>query len=178
MIPDSRAEKNRGYHNFRSLLMEALLICIIGAGLGFGVNFSLVLEVFKGGGNSVAVQQEEKRALDRSFFFPVEKQDVIELIEAGAVPVDARSRDFFAEGHIPGAQALPVDEMDSNLETFRQKIPLDSKIIVYCSGYGCPDSEDVAARLMNAGYTDVMVYEGGFPEWRDSGLPVKTGGTP
>ncbi len=158
--------------------MEALLICIVGAGLGFGVNYPLMLEVYKGGEISVADKPEEKGEPGRPFFFPVEKQDVIELLEAGAVPVDARSRDFFFEGHIPGARSFPVDETDSALGFFMQKVPLDSKIIVYCSGYGCPDSEDVAVRLLNAGFTNVMVYEGGFPEWRDSSLPVETGGAP
>jgi rhodanese-related sulfurtransferase len=31
---------------------------------------------------------------------------------------------------------------------------------------------------MNAGFSNVMVYEGGFPEWRDSGLPVEKGEQP
>jgi rhodanese-related sulfurtransferase len=35
---------------------------------------------------------------------------------------------------------------------------------------------DLAKLLMQAGYTAVYVYEGGFPEWRDAGYPVATGG--
>jgi rhodanese-related sulfurtransferase len=178
MYPGDSGRKN--YWNFIpwSIFMEAMLICIVGAVLGLGVNYPLVLEMVKGGGISKPAQKDEKYTPDRPFAMPVEKQDVIELIEAGAIPVDARARDFFAEGHLPGARSLPADEIDSALGPFLKNVPLQSKIIVYCSGYGCPDSEDVAIRLMKAGFSNVMVYEGGFPEWQDAGLPVKTGGQP
>jgi rhodanese-related sulfurtransferase len=178
MYPGDSGRKN--HRNFIpwSIFMEAMLICIVGAVLGLGVNYPLVSEVISGGEISKPAQKDEKGTPDRLFAFPVKKRKVIELIEAGAVPVDVRSRELFAEGHLPGAKSLPVDEVDSVLETLMENVPLESKIIVYCSGNGCPDSEDVAARLMTAGFSDVMVYEGGFPEWRDAGLPVETGVMP
>jgi len=46
-------------------------------------------------------------------------------------------------------------------------------LMLYCSGFGCPDSFDLGERLLAEGYLDVRVYEGGFPEWRDAGLPVE-----
>ena len=48
-------------------------------------------------------------------------------------------------------------------------------MILYCSGYGCPDSFDLGQILLEEGFRDVRVYEGGMPEWRDQGLPVEKG---
>jgi rhodanese-related sulfurtransferase len=48
-------------------------------------------------------------------------------------------------------------------------------LVIYCNGYGCPDSFDLGLRLIEAGYRDVRVFEGGLPEWRDAGLPVIEG---
>jgi rhodanese-related sulfurtransferase len=44
--------------------------------------------------------------------------------------------------------------------------------VTYCSGFGCPDSFDLGMRLIETGYRDVRVFEGGYPEWRDAGLAV------
>src|SRR6202035_4021094 len=53
---------------------------------------------------------------------------------AAIVLIDARSRDAYIEGHIPGAVSFPHREM--NAETSAQ---LDrSKVyVVYCDGIGC-----------------------------------------
>jgi 3-mercaptopyruvate sulfurtransferase SseA len=48
-------------------------------------------------------------------------------------------------------------------------------LVLYCSGYGCPDSFDLGIILLAEGYRDVRVFEGGFPEWADAGLPVERG---
>jgi rhodanese-related sulfurtransferase len=55
-------------------------------------------------------------------------------------------------------------------------VPEDRPLITYCNGYGCPDSYDLAVLLLEAGYRRVWVFEGGFPAWRDAGLPAKRGG--
>ncbi|NIQ96508.1 MAG: rhodanese-like domain-containing protein, partial [Desulfuromonadales bacterium] len=91
-----------------------------------------------------------------------------------AILVDARLPEFYAEGHLPGAVSLPFAEAESRLAAFREQYPGQS-LIVYCSGYGCSDSFDLAVLLLANGYHDVMVYEGGYPEWRDAGLEVEKG---
>ncbi len=58
---------------------------------------------------------------------------------------------------------------------FQRTIPAGRTLITFCSGYGCPDSFDLAVLLQQAGYRDVRVFEGGFPQWRDAGLPVEAG---
>ncbi|MBN2428758.1 MAG: rhodanese-like domain-containing protein [Deltaproteobacteria bacterium] len=160
--------------NLRSLFREAALICLVGAALGLGVNQALVRDVLFGHEPIATVVPSESGGPA----FPVAIEDVVRMLKSGAVAVDARAREFFAEGHLPGALSLSVGELDEALALFMEKVPLNTALIVYCSGYGCPDSEDVAMRLMSAGFSDVRIYEGGFPEWRDAGLPVETGGQP
>ena len=68
-----------------------------------------------------------------------------------------------------------MGEVADRLTEFKNQVPRETVLIAYCSGYGCPDSFDLGARLLAEGYHDVRVYEGGFPEWRDAHLPVEKG---
>jgi rhodanese-related sulfurtransferase len=101
--------------------------------------------------------------------------EVRDLTAVGALPVDARDGALYAEGHLPGAVSLPLAEVDALLESFRQQVAAERTLVLYCNGYGCPDSFDLGLRLIGEGYRDVRVFEGGFPEWRDAGLPVVKG---
>jgi rhodanese-related sulfurtransferase len=106
---------------------------------------------------------------------PVELEEVRELLGGNALLIDARTRDAYLEGHLPGARSLPRGANDEQLEIFHRQVPPDRPLIIYCSGYGCPDSFVLAERLLADGYRDVRVYEGGLPEWADAGLPVERG---
>jgi rhodanese-related sulfurtransferase len=65
------------------------------------------------------------------------------------VVIDARSRDAYAAGHIPGAVSFPHREMSA--ETTAQ---LDrSKVyVVYCDGIGCNASTKGAYKLAGLGF--------------------------
>lgn len=55
------------------------------------------------------------------------------LLNAGAILVDVRSEQEFAQGHLPNAINIPLDEVVQHVETFRQKPTL-----MYCqSGTRC-----------------------------------------
>ncbi len=99
--------------------------------------------------------------------------EVRTLLAAGALAVDARAPELYGAGHLPGAFSLPLADLDAELSGFRQQVPADRVVVTYCSGYGCPDSFDLALRLVQAGYRRVRVFEGGFPQWQDAGLPVE-----
>jgi rhodanese-related sulfurtransferase len=90
----------------------------------------------------------------------------------GALFVDVRSREMFADGHIPGAVSLPLGELDARLEAFTQEIPLDRSIVTYCSGRLCQDSHTAAQLLMERGYQNVVVFIDGLPGWMENGYPV------
>jgi rhodanese-related sulfurtransferase len=155
----------------RRILLEAAVIVLLGVVLGLSFNGRLLLNVFSG-----RLPQSQEEAEPRALYpVPVDLAGVRELTAAGAVLVDARAAELYADGHLPGARSLPLGEMDEQLEAFRQTVPTDAVIITYCNGYGCPDSFDQGVRLLEAGWRDVRVFEGGYPEWRDAGLPVEQG---
>lgn len=93
----------------------------------------------------------------------------------GAVFIDARQQDFYTyEGHIKGAVSLPFEDFDVGFARVKDRLPSkDEELVCYCSGYGCEESAEIAKLLIENGYRRVLVYEGGWPEWTEAGLPVE-----
>ena len=104
---------------------------------------------------------------------PVEDIDVATLssrIDAGQVPilVDVRTPGEFAEGHIPGAINIPVDEVGarvSELEEYR-----GGPVTLVCRSGG--RSAKAAEQLAGLGFATVNV-EGGTLAWIEAGKPVE-----
>lgn len=95
--------------------------------------------------------------------------------KAGAIFVDARDEVFYTyEGHIEKAISLPNKDFAAAFARSGELLsPKDRELVIYCSGFGCEDSAELAKKLMEEGYSYVFVYEGGWPEWSDAGLPVE-----
>ncbi|BCR06053.1 sulfurtransferase [Desulfuromonas versatilis] len=165
---------------FRRIALEAVVIFVLGVVLGLSFNTQLVMDAFSGKVKAPLRLVQEPPADEGNpnalrFPIPVELAQVRELLAGGAIAVDARAWEVYLEGHLPGAWSLPLGEVDSALAGFAAKVPRDAVLVIYCSGFGCPDSFDLGVRLLTEGYEDVRVYEGGFPEWRDAGLNVEKG---
>jgi rhodanese-related sulfurtransferase len=155
----------------RRILLEACVILILGMVVGLSFNYRLVLDVFSG--RLVAPAPQSADQPSERYPVPVDLRGLQQQLGQGAILVDARAFDIYAEGHLQGARSLPLGEFAERLAEFRAAVPLESTLILYCSGYGCPDSFDLGMLLLKEGYQDVQVFEGGFPEWRDAGLPVE-----
>jgi rhodanese-related sulfurtransferase len=160
-------------NSLQKILLEAVLIAALGASIGLTINHRLVVDALAGRLASPAANAERT---DLRLPQPALLAEVQELVGSGALLIDARDGALFAEGHLPGALSLPLGEAETRLEGFRRQVAPVRTLILYCSGYGCPDSFDLGLRLIADGYRDVRVFEGGFPEWRDAGLPVDKGG--
>lgn len=159
------------FDDLKRICLEACVLIAFGALFGLTLNHQLVMDAFAG--RLVPPQRpalEEKGPL--TLPVPVMIEDVQQLVSSGGLVVDARSPELFSMGHIDGAMSLPIDEFDSAIPQFLDHVPRDRVIITYCSGFGCPDSFDLGVRLIESGFLDVRVFEGGYPEWRDAGLPV------
>jgi len=164
----------------RRIWLEAGIIFSLGVVLGLSFNTQLVMDAFSGRLTAVArvaepVAGTEEPAAPMAFPIPVILDEVRELLQAGAMAVDARTAELYADGHIAAAVSLPLGEVDDLLAEFKRGVPLETTLVTYCSGFGCPDSFDLGVRLLEEGYVDVRVYEGGLPEWRDAGLPTEKG---
>lgn len=154
------------------ILLDAVVIAALGATIGLGINHRLVNDAFAG---RLAAPAPVAATPASRLPQPVLLAEVRELAAAGAVLVDARDGVPYADGHLPGALNLSLGEVDAQLAGFRQQVAAEKMLVIYCNGYGCPDSFDLGVRLLQEGYRDVRVFEGGFPEWRDAGLPVEKG---
>lgn len=153
-------------------LQMALLIAGLASAVGLAVNSRLLWRVLAGrtlSEMSATVSAPSEAALP----LPVELDEVRGLQGDAALLIDARSREAFAEGHLPGARSLPRGEFEQLAAALQAEVPFTTPLIVYCSGYDCNDSFLLAEQLIAAGYRQVRVYEGGFPEWRDAGMPVE-----
>lgn len=97
-----------------------------------------------------------------------------EIFDRGSVLfADARSKNDYENGHIPGAVSLPVGRFDERIESFLNQYPPEQPIVTYCSGRACEDSHHLARFLSEAGYTDVRIFIDGFPAWQAEGYPVE-----
>ena len=162
--------------NLKRIFLEASVLIAFAALFGLTVNHQLVLDAFAGRLVSQrpveTVGNELRENIPLVMPMPVLLDEIQPLMNEGGLLVDARNQELFAAGHIQGAISLPWVDMDDQLPDFIRRIDRDRIVVTYCSGFGCPDSFDLGIRLIEAGYGDVRVFEGGYPEWRDAGLPV------
>jgi rhodanese-related sulfurtransferase len=96
-------------------------------------------------------------------------------IQAGEelVIVDALPTISYAGAHLPGAINITPDRVDTLAE---RRIPdRDAQVVVYCAGLDCVSSVEVANRLAELGYTNVLHFAGGKQAWREAGLPLEGG---
>ena len=86
----------------------------------------------------------------------------------GIVVIDARGRDAYAAGHIPGAVSFPHREMSTETTA-----TLDRRAVyvVYCDGIGCNASTKGAYKLARLGFRAKELL-GGLDWWRRDGHPV------
>jgi len=159
--------------DLKRIFLEACVLVAFGALFGLTMNHQLVLDAFAGRlVPQVNAEQELQQNVPLALPMPVLLVEVQQLLTDGGLLVDARSPELFASGHIEGAISLPLADIDDILPDFIALTDKNRVVVTYCSGFGCPDSFDLGMRLIEEGYSDVRVFEGGYPEWRDAGLEV------
>jgi len=123
---------------------------------------------------------------------PREAHDTIAK-NPGAIYLDVRTENEFAQGHAEGALNVPVVfikgpgnmQLNDDFATVVEKdLPKDAKLIVGCQAGG--RSQRACDILEEAGYSDLTNVVGGFggqrdqsgavivKGWRDEGLPVSS----
>lgn len=101
-------------------------------------------------------------------FAAISSQDLIRLMNQGALVLDIRKAEEFASGHVSGAKQLPSDQIltaGDNFKRFKEK-----PVVVY------DESGSLAAaavrQLNHQGFTKAFSLRGGFAGWRAEHLPV------
>ncbi len=81
--------------------------------------------------------------------------------------IDARDDAHYEAGHIPGAYLLDRFHAEKYFGTVLPASQRAQKIVVYCNGGDCEDSEFAASILRLAGIAGdkLFVYGGGWTEW-------------
>uniref|UniRef100_UPI004048572F rhodanese-like domain-containing protein n=1 Tax=Aliarcobacter sp. TaxID=2321116 RepID=UPI004048572F len=85
-----------------------------------------------------------------------------------ALLVDARPYQKFLQETILGSISIP----DTNIDKLIGRFPINKNenIIVFCGGYNCEKSHNIANKLISLGYKNISVFAGGLPVWKEKGL--------
>ncbi|GAA3368307.1 metalloregulator ArsR/SmtB family transcription factor [Streptomyces sannanensis] len=97
------------------------------------------------------------------------REELLQRVKAGtAVVIDVRPAEEYAAGHIPGALALPLAELEARLG----ELPPETEVVACCRGTNCVLAHD-AVRLLTAHGRDAKRDVDGILEWRLAALPVE-----
>ena len=140
--------------------------------LAVGVALGLAWNAFSGRGIALASNVLVKPG-DETIPAPEAKK----RLEAGALFLDARPKMNYDVEHIPGALNLPEESFDQTWPALEPRVRDSLDVVVYCAGFGCEASHEVARKLKKLGVPAVVLDEG-WPAWQDAGYPIKSGPQP
>lgn len=108
--------------------------------------------------------------LGGSNFQIVTHAEVLELKKDKSVlMIDARPPKLYKLGTLMGAMNINMKAKD--LKVYKAKLGLlpndkSTKIVSFCNGPKCKLSFKLAKNLKKEGYSNVVIYNGGYPEWK------------
>jgi rhodanese-related sulfurtransferase len=103
----------------------------------------------------------------------IDLDEVIAYMDEDAILVDARTKAEYEEGHIPGAILFDYYEMGRYMRETLPFLDPARRTIVYCYGPDCDDAELLSRELYMLGFTDLLVFRGGFEAWMESGRVIE-----
>ena len=95
-----------------------------------------------------------------------------DLFDQNMLFVDARSEEYYLEGHIP--KAVCNDNLDSLITKIEKQVAIDDGFVVYCSDDDCGSSEELAYLLQEQGFSNIYLFKGGWKQWVDNNLPIES----
>ena len=106
-------------------------------------------------------------ATAKSEIAEIDTETTVTRIADGAVVLDVREPDEYAEGAISGAIHIPRGHLEAQVEG--RIADKDAPLVVYCAG-GVRSAFAVKT-LGELGYTNAESVEGGFGRWKDEDRP-------
>lgn len=94
--------------------------------------------------------------------------DAVRLINDGAVVLDVRNSEQYANAHILNAKNIPIGELPNEVGSLKK---LKSKPVITCCDTGIA-SRKAASVLRGAGHEQVYNLRGGLATWQRENLPV------
>src|SRR5215472_10906065 len=89
------------------------------------------------------------------------------LADGEVTLLDVRPALEYRQGHIAGAQSIPVDALAERMT----EIPGDRPVVAYCRGPYCVYADEAVALLRARGVNAARLSVG-YPDWHAAGLPV------
>jgi rhodanese-related sulfurtransferase len=117
----------------------------------------------------VVVNESRLRA---TAFAAISSQELIRLMNQGALVLDIRKPEQFALGHVNGAKQLPSDKILTAGESYKR---FKEKPVVVIDESGSLAAAAVR-QLNHQGFTKAFSLRGGFSGWRAENLPVTKAG--
>ena len=114
----------------------------------------------------------EKRSYEKPAFITL-KQAYNLYTSGKTLFIDARDKWEFADGHITSAINIPEYNFNRN-NPILKTIPKNKTIVSYCDGDDCEMSVKLADSLFNLGYIKVLIFFGGWKEWKKAGYDVSS----
>ena len=113
----------------------------------------------------VAAFEMRMRAQDSAAVSP---QDLIRLMNQGALVLDIRPQEQYAAGHINGARAASAEQLSKAADTFKRY--KEKPVVVYCDAGS--QSPGAVRQLAAQGFTRTFSLRGGLAAWRAQNLPL------
>jgi rhodanese-related sulfurtransferase len=116
----------------------------------------------------VIVNESRLRA---TAFAAISSQELIRLMNQGALVLDIRKPEEFALAHVNGAKQLPSEQILTAADNFKR---YKEKPVVVIDESGSLSAAAVR-QLNQQGFTKAFSLRGGFAGWRAENLPVTKG---
>ena len=148
----------------RQLAREILLLIAAAVLLGFVYSFVVKLGFFsdKSPDPTMSNPDLEMITLARAK----------ELFESdSALFIDSRHEFEYRNGHIRGAINISLKEFDVHRNRLDDNLK-NKLLVVYCDGAQCNSSIEVAVKLMEIGFKNILIFFGGWQEWSSANLPT------
>ena len=112
----------------------------------------------------------QRAALESTHQISAQELDA-QIREGGVHVLDVRSHAEWREGHIAGAQHIPLGELRDRVK----EVPTDRPVVVHC--LGGTRSAIGASLLQASGVRGTIDFAGGFNAWRAAGLETEAATT-
>ena len=156
MAKKNTSKKSSSKQHVRKAKQSSLLTWIVLGALAVLVVFGIV--------------QQFSHSTVRNITVPeITAQEAYQKYQAGALILDVRTPEEWAEGHVPNAILIPLDELENRLN----ELPKDREIVVIC--HTGNRSREGAVLLLKAGFTKVSTVIGGMNNWQAAGYPLVNG---
>ncbi len=131
----------------------------------FGVCIANVLIIFSIQGQS---EQTENNISTISCADLHKKIQFSSIDKQGLYLVNVLPKDICQDCKIPGTLNVPFDKLQKKVQNW----PKNREIVIHCAGSPCPLGRHAYELLIDLGFLNVWLFDGGLRSWKNQNLPT------